>query len=488
MKSKITQLSVVLSLLLIPMVEVFAEPVTFEISATVYNIYDPGNAFQNTVALGDKITGTYTIDIAVPDMEPDPQYGHYVFDPISPQLGFDLFVNNNSLKSDPYTTSHIYEADTINSSEDHFSLFSHGNMPLSNGSSVDDIFIDLFDPTGLALTSDALSAQAPNVAAFDYHDIHVSGNAWDGNFYNLEAKIYFIKAVPKQCQPSSSNLVTFNLTSTVREIYDYDNVLGGAIQVGDSIQGAYTFDTNTPDSDPTPEYGLYQHNPGSGNYGFNITVANTTLKTDTSTDMFNIVIGDASGTITWDMYAADNFGAQQPFINNTVVDNIGIYLDDPSGNMVSSTNLTNQPPALTGTGYKDLHFGGRSIANPSASPFTIVATLTSIGTICDQPQDPIVVSPSSGVFDPMQHFDAAIVMDAGLSPLVNMQATNNGIDITPMLSSCFPGAPNSQNRQTFICPNFSDLLLPGFNSLFFTFQLGDGSTLYHTVDWQLLRN
>jgi hypothetical protein len=165
---------------------------------------------------------------------------------------------------------------------------------------------------------------------------------------------------------------------------------------------------------------------------------------------------------------------------------MGIYIDDPSGNIVTDTNLTDQPPALTGTGYKDLHIGGMSIATPYSSYFSIVATVNSITAACEEPNDPIVVSPASGVFDVMQHFDAAIVMDAGLPPMTYMQATNNGNDISPELSNCFPGAPNSQNRQTFVCPDFSSLLMPGDNSVNFTFQLDDGSTINHSVNWQLL--
>lgn len=487
MHYKTIRYAVALFLLLLPVAEVLAEPVTFEISATVYNIYDPGNAFQNTVVLGDKITGTYTIDIATPDSDPDPQYGHYIFDSTSTQLGFDFLLNTNSLKSDSTTSSHMYEAHTMNSGSDHFGIISHGNLPLTSGSSVDDIFIDLYDSTGQALTSDALSGQAPNISAFEYHDIHVSGASNNGTFYNLDAKIDSIKAVSSQCSSGSSNIVTFNVSATVREIYDYDNVLGNAVNIGDTISGTYTFNTNTPDSDPSAEYGRYEHVPGSGSYGFNITIGNATLKTNTSTDMFNIMIGDANGgTLTWDTYAVDNFGTQQPFINNTVVDNMGIYIDDPSGNTVTGTNLTNQPPALTGTGYKDLHIGGMGITTPYSSYFNIVATLNTVTAGCEQPHDPIVVSPSGGVFDAMQHFDAAFVMDAGLPPLMNMQGTLNGVDISYALSNCFPGAPNSQNRQTFICPGFSNLLVPGNNKLNFTFNLDGGITLNHSVNWELL--
>ena len=469
--------------------DIHAEPVTFEISATVYNISDPGNAFQNSVNLGDKITGTYTIDVATPDSDPDPQYGHYIFNNSSttPQFGFDFLLNNNSLKSDPTVTTHMFEALIANSVSDHFGIISWENMPLSNGSSVDNIAIDMYDSTGQALTSDALTALAPNVSAFEWHDIHVGGNAFSGTYYNLDAKIDSIHVVGNQCPPASANIVTFNVKATVRDIYDYNNVLGNTVKVGDTISGSYTFNTSTPDIDSAPEYGRYEHFPGSGTYGFNIEIANTSLKTNTTSDTFNVMIADNAGSVGGDIYALDNYGSQQPFVNNSVVNILGIYIDDPSGNAVTGVNLSNQPPALTGTGNKDFIISGMSTTAATTNYFTIVANLDSISA-CQEPQDPIVVSPASGVFDVMQHFDAAIVMEAGLPPLTQMRGTMNGMDITPALSGCFPGAPNSQNRQTFICPGFSNLMMPGNNSLVITFSLANGRVLSHTVDWQLLGN
>lgn len=490
MPSKSAKLFAVL-LMFTPFTILFAQPVTFEISATVYNISDPGNAFQNSVAPGDKITGTYTIDTATPDSDPDPQFGHFVFDTLptaSPQLGFDFILNNYSLKSDPTIAGHMYEAHTMNSSSDHFGIGSWGNVALPNGSSVDDIFLDMYDSSGQALSTDALNAQAPNVSAFEWHDVHVSGNTYNGNYYYIDAKIDSIQAVGEQCVPANTSVVTFNVSATVREIYDYDNSLGNSVQVGDAISGTYTFNTDTPDIDPSVDYGRYEHQPGSGSYGFSISIANTTLSTNTSTDQFNIMIGNAGGNLTWDSYNADQYGTQVPFINGTIVDTMGIYIDDPQGNMLSSTALTSEPPLLTGTGYKDFYISGFGNNAASTSYFSIVADLTSISNAqdCQQQSDPVVVSPGSGVFDIMQHFDAAIVMDAGLPPLMNMQGTLNGFDITPQLYGCFPGAPNSQNRQTFICPGFSNLLMPGDNTLNVIFTLADGQTINHTVNWLLL--
>ena len=471
---------------------VLADTVTFEISATVHNVYDPDNGLQNSVMPGDKITGTYTIDTATPDSDPYPEYGHYIFNSSassSPQLGFDLIVNGNSLKSDPTVPGHMYEAHVMNSYSDHFGINSWGNMPLANGSTVDDIFIDLYDSYGQALSSSALTAQAPNVSAFEYHDIHVSGSTTMGGYYSVDAKIDDIQVVGgAQCPSGNTDQVTFEVNATVREVWDYDNALGYSVNVGDNISGTYTFNKSTPDMDPSPDYARYEHAPGSGNYGFDITLANTSVQTTGNPEIFAIVIGDGQG---WsDMYAAEQFGTQIPFINGAVIDGMGVYIDDPSGNTITGTALTSQPPSLSTTGFKDFYISGMSNSQPYPSYFSIVADLNSITEVnaCEEASDPVAVSPASGVFDRMQRFDAAIVMEPNLPPLMDMQATLNGFDITPELYRCMPGAVNNQNRQTLVCPDFSYILMPGNNTLNFTFVLEGGRIVNHSVDWLVLGN
>ena len=45
-----------------------------------------------------------------------------------------------------------------------------------------------------------------------------------------------------------AEMVTFEVTAAVKNVYDPAGVLGGTIQAGDTITGTYTFDTATPDS------------------------------------------------------------------------------------------------------------------------------------------------------------------------------------------------------------------------------------------------
>lgn len=278
-----------------PVVEAIARPTSYEISATVYNVGDPGNSLAGSVKPGDVITGTYSIDPETPDSNSSPEYGHYPHDTAqtdTPQVGFDLLLNGHVLKSDHTLAGHLFEAHVLNGYSDHFSINSWGNQPLANATNVDEIFLDLYDSTGRALASDALLSQAPDIGAFDFHDIHVSGSGANNAYFYIDAKINSIAAVQSQCGTASFLVVEFSLNATVRDIYDGDNVLNNAIKIGDTLSGSYAFNTSTVDSDPSVAFGHFAHLPGSGEYGFDITVNNHSIKTDSSTAQFNVFLYD----------------------------------------------------------------------------------------------------------------------------------------------------------------------------------------------------
>ncbi|WP_455220622.1 hypothetical protein [Kaarinaea lacus] len=467
-----------------------AQTATFEITATVFDISDPDGALNGGVNYGDQISGTYTIDISTPDDDPGLEYAHYLLSaqpPTTPQQGFDLILNNFSFKSDPGHPWYMLDIFMMNSYSDQFGMGSWGNVPLSNGASVEDIYLDLYDSTGTALTNTELSVVAPDVSKFEIHDIHMSGMSPYGQYYSINAKIDSIVAKDAvACTPTDPSLVTFDLSATVREVYDYDNVLGNALNPGDAISGNYTFNLNTPDMDPYPDFGRYEHVPGSGVYGFDINVVNINIKTNTNLDTFAINIEDnPTGP---DSYSVDQFGSPIPFINNSTLDYLNILLWDNSGGMQSTTALTNEPPYISPDAQRDMYIGGSGTTAAGMSYFSVVADVVSISkstSSCDTPTNPIAISPASGVFDGAQRFDAAVILEKDLSSLMYMEGTLNGFDISYALASCFPGAPNSENRQTFVCPDFSNLLMPGNNQLKINFTLTDGSIISNYVDWMV---
>jgi len=465
-----------------------AQTATFEITATVYDVMDPDGALNGGVNFGDQITGTYTIDLSAPDNDPGLEFAYYQLSaqpPTTPQQGFDLLLNNFSFKSDPANSWFMLDLYVMNSYSDQFGLGSWGNVPLSNGASVDDIYLDLYDSTGTALTNTDLSAIAPDVSKFEYHDIHMSGMSPFGQYYSITAKVNSIVAKDAvACTPKDPSLVTFDLSATVREVWDYNNALGNAINPGDAISGRYTFNLNTPDIDPYPTTARYEHTPGSGDYGFDVNLAGVNIKTNTNLDIFSINIED--NPYGPDSYQIDQWGSPIPFINNATLDYLNVLILDFSGGLQSSTALTDTPPVISPEMQRELYFGGSVVTAAGTFYFSAVADVNSITnstSTCSSQENPIAISPASGVFDRAQRFDAAIILEQNLASLVSMDGTINGFDVSNELSSCFPGAPNSVNRQTFVCPNFSNMLMPGNNQLKINFRLIDGSIISNSVDW-----
>ncbi len=67
----------------------------------------------------------------------------------------------------------------------------------------------------------------------------------------------FVFAFPRQ--GVGARLISLRFAGHVGLIDDIDNLLGGAISVGDPVAGTFTYDLATEDSEPQPCLGLYLH-------------------------------------------------------------------------------------------------------------------------------------------------------------------------------------------------------------------------------------
>jgi len=62
------------------------------------------------------------------------------------------------------------------------------------------------------------------------------------------------------CVPrADATLITISITAEVTGVYDRSGLFEGRINVDDIITGTYTYDTSTPDLNPDPTVGLYEH-------------------------------------------------------------------------------------------------------------------------------------------------------------------------------------------------------------------------------------
>ena len=94
---------------------------------------------------------------------------------------------------------------------------------------------------------------------------------------------------PYQSNPTKSpGIITIKIDAQVTNVQDSNNLLEGKIQINDSITGKYTYDSETPDSEPDPKLGYYKYN--SSTFGIEIKAGGFIFKTDPSDVNFEIQI------------------------------------------------------------------------------------------------------------------------------------------------------------------------------------------------------
>jgi hypothetical protein len=137
-------------LVLTPLKDAQAIPITFEFSGHITSILDSDNHLGGAVSEGDLFGGTLTYDPATYDSDPDSSEAAYWHD--TAPYGISVLINGHSFRSDPNSTTFLAEV-FEGSQADKVSLTSFSNlMPgLEGGLSL--IVMELVDPTGQALSS-----------------------------------------------------------------------------------------------------------------------------------------------------------------------------------------------------------------------------------------------------------------------------------------------------------------------------------------------
>ncbi|UCG47702.1 MAG: PEP-CTERM sorting domain-containing protein [Phycisphaerales bacterium] len=88
--------------------------------------------------------------------------------------------------------------------------------------------------------------------------------------------------------PAGAEFITIGITGEVDIAYEWDGFLGGAVQKGDIMTGAYTYDTSTPDSQRGPRDGQYlYHSPP---FGIELKVGRLEFRTDPDNVNFRILM------------------------------------------------------------------------------------------------------------------------------------------------------------------------------------------------------
>lgn len=138
--------------------------------------------------------------------------------------------------------------------------------------------------------------------------------------------------------------ITIEITAEVAYVDDPNNCLGGAISVGDTLTGSYTYESTVLDSNPIPTVGDYGHSTPP--FGIRVTGGGFIFETDPDNVEFLVEICDNHGNPSSDNYLLRSYN-NLPLSNGASVLHISWQLDDPICTALSSEALPTVPPVLT---------------------------------------------------------------------------------------------------------------------------------------------
>ncbi len=131
------------------------------------------------------------------------------------------------------------------------------------------------------------------------------------------------------------NTLTFTFNAHVTVVDDPDNLLGGAISVGDTFKGTFAYDLDTPDTNPDPTVGDYWHSTAP--HGFKITINNLVFNTDPDNTEFLFELVNRDPSQGGDAIVLRSY--QNDFSIPMQEEHISWQLDDPDGTALSDVNL-----------------------------------------------------------------------------------------------------------------------------------------------------
>ncbi len=162
---------------------------------------------------------------------------------------------------------------------------------------------------------------------------------------------------------NSPGIITIKIVAKVEEIHDPYNLLGGAIQVGDTITGKYTYESGQPDSDPDPTLGIYEYT--SSTFGVEFKAGGLVFKTNPGNVVFEISIGN-DHPYWYDIYDHYLIYSQNnlQLSNGMLVKNIYWSLSDSTCTALSSDALPTTAPILSDWESNLLYINGDDPVDP----------------------------------------------------------------------------------------------------------------------------
>jgi hypothetical protein len=175
--------------------------------------------------------------------------------------------------------------------------------------------------------------------------------------------------------PIKAEIITIGLTGLVDYVDDPYNLLQGSVSVDNPITGYYTYESTTPDTNPSSTVGDYWHY--SAPAGVSLTVGGYTFKTDLSDVKFLMEVVNNHSSMDNYLFGSYN---NLSLSNGVPVMHVSWQLDDYSGTALSSTDLPTTAPVLADWQYDYLHLSG-GYSEPVKQEFLITGHVISVQLI-----------------------------------------------------------------------------------------------------------
>jgi len=145
--------------------------------------------------------------------------------------------------------------------------------------------------------------------------------------------------------PAQATLITIEIEAVVDSVDDEFGYLEAKVSPGDIITGSYTYESRTPDTNPSMHVGDYRHH--SAPCGISLTLGGFEFKSDPANLDFTVeIINDSTSGGLHDAYGVLS-GSNLALSNGTIVDHISWWLGDSSATALSSTELPTTAPVLS---------------------------------------------------------------------------------------------------------------------------------------------
>lgn len=163
-----------------------AEVVRVRLTARVTNVSDSGNALGGKVVLGQRVTGLYVYNTNTPNQSDDPGWGDYL--PYANEARLRFAIGSLVFESNQPTQGiRIQVHPERNGGGGQFIMGSEDNKPLTNGATVDFIWME-FNGSGNITQSPALANAAPILTQYYTKQVMINGSSALGG-YNVDIQI-----------------------------------------------------------------------------------------------------------------------------------------------------------------------------------------------------------------------------------------------------------------------------------------------------------